>query len=191
MKKLNKVVMVIAKICEIAHWFLSAFCFIALMIMIFNPKILIAINSQDQSKSLNDLQTGSFSISPYLNDGSFSVTAVIIFCILAIMTLSLTAMVFRNVYLICRTANGKTKFSQGTTMFQKDITRMVREIGIFLISGNIIGNIVCVIALAVLGWENIEVSMGNQTLFIGLIILYLSSVFDYGYKLQKDVDGLL
>ena len=44
---------------------------------------------------------------------------------------ALMAMVFRNVYLIFKTAEGKTWFSKGATPFQPDIVRMVREIGIF------------------------------------------------------------
>lgn len=61
------------------------------------------------------------------------------------------AMVFRNVYLIFRTAKGKTWFAKGDTPFQKDIVRMVREIGIFYLAVPIVSLLMSVVAVLVLG----------------------------------------
>ena len=81
--------------------------------------------------------------------------------------------------------------SKGATPFQHDITRMVREIGIFYISVPVIGLIMSVIARMVIGYETAEISMSLSGLISGILILCLSQVFSYGMELQKDVDGLL
>ena len=118
-------------------------------------------------------------------------TAILLFSICAVIILSLMAMVFRNVNLILKTTLGKTKFSKGQTPFQKDNTRMVREIGIFFISVPVISFVVSVIARAVLGVDNAEISVDFQNLIIGIIVLCLSQSFAYGNELQDQADETL
>ena len=103
----------------------------------------------------------------------------------------LMAMIFRNVYLIFKTAEGETKFSQGKTPFQKDNIRMVREIGIFCIAIPVVELIVSVIARIVLPVGVVETSVEMTGVFMGLVVLCLSQFFAYGMELQEDVDGLV
>ena len=100
-------------------------------------------------------------------------------------------MIFRNVYLIFKTAEGETKFSQGKTPFQKDNIRMVREIGIFCIAIPVVELIVSVIARIVLPVGVVETSVEMTGVFMGLVVLCLSQFFAYGMELQEDVDGLV
>ena len=93
------------------------------------------------------------------------------------------AMIFRNIYLILKTAKGKTWFSQGETPFQKDITRMIRELGIFLIGLAVIGFIMSLFVSTV--------SFELLYVVIGILMLCLSSFFAYGEGLQKENDGLI
>ncbi len=78
-----------------------------------------------------ELQFYGFSIGVLTPAGGVSFGAVRAFAVAGFFFCSLMGMVFRNIYLILRTAKGKTWFAKGDTPFQNDIVRMVREIGIF------------------------------------------------------------
>ena len=100
-------------------------------------------------------------------------------------------MIFRNVYLILKTAQGKTWFSKGDTPFQKDIVRMLREIGIFLLSSCAVDLFWSIGLRMILGVDQVELSVGLTRIILGMMVLCLSQFFDYGAHLQEDVDGLL
>lgn len=112
-----------------------------------------------------------------------------VFLIGSSILLGLLMMIFRNVNLIVRTAEGKTWFSTGMTPFQDDIVRMVREIGIF----SIMISIVSMAVINILGFmsENVETSANLLPIVFGIIIICLSKIFEYGSDLQKDEDGLI
>ncbi len=190
MKNLNKVVLVLSKIFEIAHWVLTVVGVIFLAASLISPQDAVNTVISEGSKSYEVLSMGSFTMTfDLVNGGNFEPQAITVFSIVMIFSGSLMAMVFRNIYLICKTVC--SSFADGESVFQKDITRMVREIGIFLISRNLISSIVVIITKIAIGTEAVEISMGFQSLFVGLVILYLSYVFSYGNKLQNEVDGLL
>ncbi|WP_305209529.1 hypothetical protein, partial [Dubosiella newyorkensis] len=97
--------------------------------------------------------------------------------------------VFRNAYLILKTADGKTWFSQGNTPFQSNVVRMIREMGIFLILICVV-NLSLSIVLQALGLVR-ESSVEFSMVPIGCLLIALSMYFQYGVSLQKDVDGLI
>ena len=97
----------------------------------------------------------------------------------------------RNVHLIFKTSEGRTRFSKGATPFQPDNIRMVREIGIFMIAIPVVQFIMSIVARIALGPDMVESGIGMQKIFVGLVVLALSQYFAYGMQLQSDVDGLL
>ena len=115
--------------------------------------------------------------------GALRLTSIIPAMIVAAISCAAFAMIFRNIYLILKTANGKTPFSKGETPFQNDITRMVREIGIFLIG------LFCVQLVG--SFLTTFVSTNLLYLMIGILMLCLSSIFGYGEKLENDSEGLI
>ena len=116
-------------------------------------------------------------------DGTINVFSVVLTLVSAAAHCGVFAMLFRNIYLILRTAEGRTWFSKGDTPFQADITRMVREIGIFLLA---LAALELVFSLLVpfLTFDLVYV-------VIGILMLCLSSIFRYGEDLQQDRDGLI
>ena len=103
--------------------------------------------------------------------------------------LGLLTMVFRNINLIVLTAKGETWFSKGATPFQEDTVRMVREIGIFLIFLYVAEIVASAVAFAIN--QDVETSTSMIPLFIGIIVICLSKMFEYGQKLQEEQDGLI
>lgn len=186
-EKLNKAAVVLTKIIEVFHWVAVGLLSASLIVYFLNDNLL---------KYLMDVGNGEFAVSGYsvnvlsesgdLIAGAFvpALTAGIIVC-------GLTAMIFRNIYLIFKTTNGKTKFSKGTTPFQPENVRMLREIGIFAILIPAVEFICDVITKIIVGVDFVESSISITGIVLGIAVLCLSQFFVYGMELQRDSDGLL
>ena len=133
-KKLNLLALIVSKFLEILHWLAAALMLCLLALCLAAPNWLSGLLAQGAQRFGRELTTYGFTLTVAGADGSVNLAAVALFTVGAISILSLMAMVFRNVYLIFRTAKGKTWFAKGDTPFQKDIVRMVREIGIFYLA---------------------------------------------------------
>ncbi len=191
MKSVNRAAIILTKILEVLHWFTAAVMVFVLIASAASANWLEEILQKGSGTLGNSLTTYGFEMNVVYSDGKINMTAILLFSICAVIILSLMAMVFRNVNLILKTTLGKTKFSKGQTPFQKDNTRMVREIGIFFISVSIVSFIMSIIARAVLGVDNAEMSVDFQNLIIGIIALCLSQSFAYGNELQDQADETL
>lgn len=185
MKKLHKGIIITSKVFEIGYWIMTA---------IFVIGVFVAINSGFNDFSGNEMSEISihgFSISLLDANNNKIKGSFITAFIAAFISSGLFAMIFRNINLIFRTAEGKTKFSKGETPFQKDNVRMIREIGYFCIAIPVIQLIISVIAKIAIGFDTVETSVEMSTLVIGFVVLCLSQFFSYGMKLESDVEGLV
>ena len=191
MKSVNRAAIILTKILEVLHWFTAAVMAVVLIASAASANWLEEILQKGSGTLGDTLTTYGFEMNVVYSDGKINMTAILLFSICAVIILSLMAMVFRNVNLILKTTLGKTKFSKGQTPFQKDNTRMVREIGIFFISVPVISFVMSVIVRAVLGVDNAEISVDFQNLIIGIIVLCLSQSFAYGNALQDQADETL
>ena len=184
MKSIDKLAKVITKILEITHWVGAAIMAAAAVCAAVAPQWLDYFVGIDATEYGADLSTYGFEITAPISNGEVDKTTFILFAIGAIIILTLMAMVFRNLYLII-------KKSEGTTPFQKDNVRMLREIGIFCISIPVVGLVMSVIARLVIGHEIAEISNSMDGFIMGIIVLCLTQFFAHGVELEKDVDGLL
>lgn len=191
MKGLNKAVLILSKALEILHWVACGFLAVFIGILVFAKDWIVSILEAGIPEFGTEVTTYGLEMTPVLPDGTINVTMIIIFAIGAIVSLALMAMVFRNVYLIIKTAEGRTRFSEGKTPFQNSIVRMTREIGIFLISIPVVGLIFSVLAQVIGQSEAVNITISLESIIIGLFVLCLSQFFNYGKQLQEDVDGLL
>ena len=135
MKKLNKAVIIISKIIEVASWVgVATAVVMCFLIGIRGTSVSKLFVEELGSGILTDMSSGGFTIYPIDSTD-------INLCFKCLMTLFIsiffisfnTAMIFRNIFLIFKTSEGKTKFAEGVTPFQRPVIRMVREIGIFCI----------------------------------------------------------
>ena len=181
MASIEKVTMVISKILQV--------CFIIGAVGMVILGIFSFVSKPEDIIDDRLIQFGSVAISTYgctLEDAAKvqGVTYILSFFYFALM-----AMIFRNVYLIVKTAEGDTWFSKGATPFQPDNVRMVREIGIFLIMIYVVGLVIN--AAAYITCQDIEGSVTMMPLVFGIIVICLSKMFEYGQKLQEEEDGLI
>ncbi len=185
---LPRLTLILAKIAEILHWCLVGIMLVLGIIAIVQPKILESWLGNQMLREETNLSCYGFEAAVF-NNGVFQPGGAIFFALGSAIVLSLMAMVFRNVYLILKTAKGKTWFAKGNTPFQKNIVRMFREIGIFLTSVSVMS----LISGIVVNLTGGELSNGFNYLscFIGLVFLCISQFFNYGTRLEKDLDGLV
>lgn len=180
MKQLHKSAAIMAKVLEVGH-FLAGIVAIIFFVMSFvaQETMFGLLDGMD-----TQMKVYGFGLDLHTVNGAVNLTLVRIFSITALFLFLFMAMVFRNVYLIFKTA-------KGTTPFQKDVVRMIREIGIFYIAIPIVGLIMSTIARLMLGVDAVEASMDVSGFITGFLLLCLSQIFAYGVELQTDTDGLL
>ena len=189
MNKLNKVVTVIAKVAEIAFWVLCGLLLIVMVAALIGRSTWIEFFHE--FVEVQTLVVNGFEIDFIQLESLFTVRAIVLITIAGILGFVLDAMIFRNIYLIFRTAAGKTSFSKGETPFQPDIIRMVREIGYFSIAIPVVQIFMSILARIVIRSEFLETSVSLTGVVMGLVVLALSQFFAYGAQLQSDVDGLV
>ena len=188
--KLNRAIIIISKIVEVFMWVGCAGSAILAGLTAAGRFDLMRYFT-DARPDAATLTGNGFSIVARNAQGEPSRAAFAIFFLALLFTFALMGMCARNVHLIFKTAEGKTRFSKGETPFQPDIVRMVREIGIFLIAIPAVQLIVSVVARIALGPNSVESGVNMVGVFMGLVVLALSRYFAYGTKLQSEVDGLV
>ena len=186
-ERLNRAATIASKITEVGHW-VAVGLLAAGLVAYFTDKSLL--------RYLMDLGNGEFAVVGYSIDvldagGNLLAGAFVPALIIGIVVCGLMAMVFRNIYLIFKTSAGQTKFSKGATPFQPENVRMLREIGIFVLSIAVVEFAVDNVARLAAGAEVIESSISASGLVFGIAMLCLSQFFAYGTQLQSDADGLL
>ena len=187
MKNLTKFTLCFSRCMEILCWIADA---LAALVMVFSVFFRDWLEEQMLfSTTIPDIDIQGLSMA--MVHGQPSGASITFSTLAGVVLLGLSAMIFRNIYLILKTAQGETKFSKGSTPFQADVTRMVREIGIFLISTSVVSLLWSVGMRFILGVDSVELSVELDSALIGMMVICLSQFFDYGTQLQQDVDGLL
>lgn len=182
MKKLDTVTRILAKLVEVGHWIAAVSMVVVLVLsLLMGAEAVQNVSLADFGASLT---TYGFDVAVINSAGQVDLAAFRLFCVGSAVILSLMAMVFRNVWFIL-------KKSENSTPFQKDNVRMIREIGIFLLSVPVVGLILSGVARLVIDPDLVETSVRLDSFMVGLAVLCLSQFFARGMELEKDVDGLL
>ena len=188
-KNINKITKVVSKFFEILF-------FLSFLVMIAAADLSFTMPQKFgefllESVGNGTIATNGFEIAIADKNGNLISAAVKIFVFAGIFTMPCMAMIFRNIYLIIKTCEGKTWFSKGKTPFQKDVVRMVREIGIFSIMIPVIGFIMSLIARIFIGVDSCETSVQIVGVAMGIAMICFSEIFAYGIKLEEEVEGLV
>lgn len=191
MEKFNKVGIAISKISEIVYWMSTALSTLLFIATIAAKDFFIDFLSSADLRSLEEFAVAGFKIEITNAQGAVDMGAVTLIAFASIITSVLLALIFRNVYLILKSADTKKESAEPGTWFTDDITAKVRQIGYLFIAIPIAGLVMSVIAFVILGSSGAEVSVSFDWIIMGIIILCLSQAFAYGAELQKDVDGLV
>lgn len=188
-RNISKITKIISKAFEILFLFGSATMIAAAVLSFVIPEKFG--NFLLESVGNGTIATNGFEIAIADQNGNLIPGAVKIFAFAGIFTMLCMTMIFRNIYLIIQTCEGKTWFSKGKTPFQKDVVRMVKEIGIFSIMIPFIGFVMSLIARISLGVDSCETSVQIVGVAMGIAMICFSEIFAYGIKLEEEVEGLV
>lgn len=175
--KLMNVTKGLSKFFEIVAWIGTGACIFAGLVGIFARNTVYLITSEA-------MKTGAmmktFDVEVFNQSTVGYYIGAVVLTILAASYFSLIAMIFRNI----------VRIFNSSTPFAADNVIRIREIGIFAISapfvslaGEIVSNI--------MAHGDVVADVELNSIAFGLVILCLSQYFQYGAKLEKDVDGLL
>lgn len=186
--KLAKAAYVAAKIFEVLCALATLGYVASFVLSLTRPELASHLAKSLAIQNHGELSVQGFDIN-ILNVNAVIGGTVTVFTLVGIVSFAIRTMMFRNVALILETAAGKTSFSKGETPFQKDIVRMVREIGIFYILIPGVQFLACIVCRAVIG--EIELDVHAECAIAGFVIFALSEIFSYGEKLESEVEGLI
>lgn len=191
--KTNKLIgtagLVISKIIEIGFWIAAvgmAVCFILALVNpgMFGKPGFVVTDGPNTDFNLMGISLGWI-------DYHDMAKAFLCASPFAAVTAALYAMIFRNINLVLkqlRASEGES-FGSENSPFRPDIVRMVREIGIFAISIPVISLVGQIIARIFFPEAYAEVDL--MSIAFGVAILYLSSIFSYGEKLQDEMNEVI
>lgn len=183
MKNYSRPVSIISRIAEIILW-IGAFMMICGFACSF-------IDPSAITQPMAEVIEGPTEIMGLSINNGFGDTAIIRWIMVyTFFSLTLYAMITRNIALISSRLAKSAQFDEEHSPFNKDTVRMVREIGIFSILQCALSFLFS-IALRTVSNGVMETGASLNGLFLGIVVLYLSSIFAYGWKLQKDVNGLV
>ncbi len=186
MRVINNIINVVIKFTEIVYWCASIACTIFFILSLTgNYSFFHFLTYQPNSLSGNGLSIifKSKELSEYALAYPLFFFTNIIVCVLF-------AKVFRYINLTFKTAQGKTKYSEGETFFQKKNVEFIQKIG-FLSIGMIAVEIIMQLIIKIVLGDAVTVFVNYTPIHMGIVILCLSQFFAQAVNLQKDVDGLL
>lgn len=180
----------ISKIGEILFW-IGTGTMVGLLIFSFvkGGDIIAWMSANAAPGFFNRMNILGCTIGTYSADPAVQLMVLRFWAAAGILGFGLFAMMFRDAFLILRTIQGKTKFAEGETPFQKPVVRMIREIGIFLIALPVCQMILQEFAYLMIPDSNISVTM--MYVFLGFLMLCLSQCFERGVILEKETEGLI
>ena len=182
MKDVSKIAKVVTKVVEVFHWVAVVLMAAATICSVAAPSWVGYFVSFDAKECCGaELAIYGFNVNAAVTDGKVDSITFLVFGIGAVLILALMAMIFSNLNLII-------KKSEGTTPFQLDNVRMLREIGIFSIAVPVVSLIMSIITRLVSG---AEVSSSFEGLVLGVVVLCITQFFAHGVEIEKDIDGLV
>ena len=181
MNKLNKVTYVGSKVVEVIGWMVFVIALVGMILGIIQPQVYTMILTEGNIP-LN-IQVGSIGIEVLDQSNGTTFLGTMFFALLA-FGLCL-AMISRNIHLLFRNV------LKGISPFNQTTVRLIREIGIFIISLEIVNVMITIVLRVLVGPDFAETSVGLMGILIGIVILCLSGIFSYGVSLQTEVDELL
>ncbi len=185
MKKLDRITIIATKVAEVCHWVAAVLLVAAAICSIFMPSQVGRFVGYSITEDGAELSVYGFDVIAPVENGLADVKVFVIFSIGAVIMISLMAMIFRNLNLILKAA-------QGTTPFQKDNVRMLKEIGIFLAAIPLVGFAAGWNIRIFCGVDAAEISNNIGSYFVmALVAFCLTRFFSHGVELENDVDGLV
>lgn len=175
------------KLVEILQWILSLIGVIALGAnLIFGGRI-----NADILGIHGSMISHGYTLNLVSEDGVVNMGALNFVIFVAILTCSLTAVIYHNIYLVLQSARRKEDPEETITPFTDLNVKRIKRIGCLCILIPGLEYVLGVIASWMIGKSVIEANLNATGFIMGLVIFSIAYVFEYGVRLQKDVDSFI
>lgn len=184
MKGIERGAIILTKIIEVFHWVGAGLMTAAAVLSAAAPEWLKYVMDVEALKAEREISVYGFEVTAADAAGAINYTTLLLFSIGAVILFALMALVFRNLHHII-------KRSAGSTPFQPDNIRRLRETGFFSMAVPVVGLLMSAVIRLAVGAEAAEISVSLEGFAMGLVVLCLTQFFAHGAALEKEVDGLL
>lgn len=184
----GKIGLVLAKLIEIAFWIAAAGMLIAvILVFLWQASLLpgaVVMTGGSENFTILDIDFGQITLQTLP-------MAIYLAAPFAAVVYAVYAMIFRWVWQILKQmkAGQDERFSEKNSPFQPGIARKMEQIGWCAIAVPLIS--LAGQAAAGLFFEDVCVSVSLIQIAMGILVLFLASIFRYGVSLQNEVDGLV
>ncbi|MCI5523176.1 MAG: hypothetical protein SO116_00550 [Treponema sp.] len=189
MKKWSRGIYIVSIVAQAAFFIFAAAMAVFAVLSVVQKNsfgsFIISLNGGDAVVGTNGFQIS-------IADGSGNVipSALTAVCIVGIITMFFTGMIFRNLGLIFKIVQKGGERMDGESFFSTDVIRLVREIGYFCIAIPAV-EFIAGVAFRLLAGELCEISVQLNGFIFGFAVLCLSQFFSYGMKLEQEIEGLV
>lgn len=186
MNKLNKVIIIGSKIIEVLYWIVD-------VLAVAGLAALVLLGGFVRDFLVESYKAGTITVNAAEGVDKVEMLlgpAIYVVVIGAIIGCTILALIFRRVNRVFKIAEGETEDSVGKTPFQPAVVKMIKEIGWLSISLPVIDVVVEFIEGVILK-SGVHATVEVTALMFGIVILSLAQFFEYGVKLEDEVDGLL
>lgn len=205
LRAFNRIAWVIANVAQMLMWIavaVTAAIAVILIVTAIKPGGPFAVSGDDDA-----VQTGfgdsdfHFAVHPTVLGTTFNAVQsaqsiewlnLALALAAAITTYALFALTLREIASMCRDLSSWAENRPEGTPFVASITQRLRRAGWFMITAPLAA--FALGAIAILATDRgASISVGSNAIcvMVGFIMLTLAHVFDYGFQLQTEVDGLL
>ena len=182
---MSKLALAVSKFMEIMYW-----CVVVVMAAVLGA----ALFAKDQLYALLSggvfdgtgltLSTCGFEVAALNANGEIDRMTLLVFALGALVLSALMALIFRNIYLVIRSAKNDSPFRR------ENVCRL-RLTGFFAMAIPLVGLLLSVVIRLVSTVDMVEAKVSMNSFVMGIMLLCLTQFFAHGVALQQDVDELL
>lgn len=183
MKRIDKIASIACVVIEVMHWLVSVFMLVVTLLMLLTKDLMLSAFANQGDGLVARLTIDNVIVNVDQLGASGLYAAVLIVCLLGVVTSALMALVFRNVRSIL-------KLSFGSTPFQPEVITRLRRVAVLVMVMPVM-ELVISLGGSLISAGQISANFDLTGLVMGVLVLCLVQVFTYGAQLQSDVDGLL
>ncbi|TCD98390.1 hypothetical protein [Bifidobacterium longum] len=190
--------LILARIGAALLWIIAALAAVVWVVFLVSPRSFAAnFGSVDLNVGgaftlsiKGDLLDYSYNLQNF-HDGPVNMVATISTGLARMVVYALLALAFSEMAALCKDLTVWLADGRDATPFQGMVSDRLNRAGWYLIVAPIVGLVNFIVCFLAGTGGNWGLWMSGMMVMIGIILLLIARIFDYGMGLQREVDGLL
>ena len=183
MKKIDRLACIASAIVEIVHWLIGVYMLVIVFLMLLARDVMLEAFANDGEGLIARLSINNMVVNADQLGANHFYTAVIVTCLLSVISAVLMALIFRDVRKLLKQSFAETPFQPAVINRLQRVATLAMTLPVINLLGHAIGSL--------LTEGVISLNFDLSGFIMGVLALALVRVFRYGAQLQNDVDGLV